>query len=155
MDNTNDSKRFKTWHWDKENITRFISIRKFYIESFNCTCLRILYLLVFHPDANRLFEVSSNLHQVCDTLYDRQLRYHHNIKIFSHFKPMLLERCHIEDVEKLFHSNKEYFVQIKYDGERSQMHMKDGKYKYFTRQGYDITNNPSYGKTSSSGMFIL
>nr|XP_034177241.1 DNA ligase 4 isoform X2 [Osmia lignaria] len=108
-------------------------------------------LQVFHPDANRSFEVSSNLHQVCDTLYDRQLRYHHNIKVFFHFKPMLLERCHIEDVEKLFDSNKEYFIQTKYDGERSQMHMKDGKYKYFTRQGYDITDNPSYGETSSLG----
>ncbi|XP_003701870.1 DNA ligase 4 isoform X1 [Megachile rotundata] len=108
-------------------------------------------LQVFHPDANGLFEVSSNLRKVCDTLYDPHLRYDHSIQVFSHFKPMLLERYKIEDVEKLFASNKEYFVQNKYDGERSQMHMKDGKYKYFTRQGFDITNNSSYGKDSSSG----
>ncbi|XP_054011340.1 DNA ligase 4 isoform X2 [Hylaeus anthracinus] len=108
-------------------------------------------LQVFHRDANALFNVSSNLRQVCDALCDPQLRYNYNIQVFSHFKPMLLERYRIEDTEKLFRNSERYFVQTKYDGERSQMHMKDGKYKYFTRQGYDITNYPSYGETNSSG----
>ncbi|XP_043526731.1 DNA ligase 4 [Frieseomelitta varia] len=108
-------------------------------------------LQVFHRDANSLFNVSSNLQHVCDTLYDPQMRYHHDIQVFSHFKPMLLERCQIEDIEKLFNGNKEYNVQCKYDGERFQMHMKDGKYKYFTRQGYDFTNKSGFGETSSSG----
>ncbi|KOX77101.1 DNA ligase 4, partial [Melipona quadrifasciata] len=108
-------------------------------------------LQVFHRDANSLFNVSSNLQHVCDTLYDPQMRYHHNIQIFSHFKPMLLERCQIEDTEKLFNGNKEYIVQCKYDGERFQMHMKDGKYKYFTRQGFDFTDKSGFGETSSSG----
>lgn len=88
---------------------------------------------------------------MCDTLHDPQSRYHCNIKLFSHFKPMLLERCRIDDAKKLFSNGEQYFSQCKYDGERSQMHMKDGRYKYFTRQGYDITNYPGYGETSSSG----
>ncbi|XP_050487709.1 DNA ligase 4 isoform X2 [Bombus huntii] len=108
-------------------------------------------LQVFHPDADSLFNVSSNLRQICDTLYDPQLRYHHDIQVFSHFKPMLLEECQIENVEKLFNGRKQYFVQCKYDGERSQIHMKNGKYKYFTRQGYDITNKPGFGETTSAG----
>lgn len=72
--------------------------------------------------------------------------------MFSHFKPMLLERCSIEDIEKLFRNSDSYYVQTKYDGERSQLHMANGKFKYFTRNGYDITNNPGYGETGSSGM---
>lgn len=108
-------------------------------------------LSVFHPDANAVYDVSSNLRQVCDRLQDPQLRYHYDIEIFSHFKPMLLERYNIEDVKKLFGKGEVYFVQSKYDGERSQMHMKDGRYKYFTRQGYDITKYPGYGETSSAG----
>ncbi|XP_043255246.1 DNA ligase 4 isoform X1 [Colletes gigas] len=108
-------------------------------------------LQVFHPDANALSDVSTDLRQICETLSDPQLRYHHDIQIFSHFKPMLLERCRIEDTKTLFSKCEQYFVQTKYDGERSQMHMKDGKYKYFTRQGYDITKNYGYGETSSSG----
>lgn len=68
---------------------------------------------------------------------------------------MLLERCQIEDIKKLFNEKEQYFVQCKYDGERSQIHIKDGKYKYFTRQGYDITNNSGFGKTSSSGIYVM
>lgn len=113
-----------------------------------------MFFLVFHPDADSLFNVSSNLRQICDTLYDPQLRYHHDIQVFSHFKPMLLEECQIENVEKLFNGRKQYFVQCKYDGERSQIHMKNGKYKYFTRQGYDITNKPGFGETTSAGILI-
>ncbi|XP_026675159.1 DNA ligase 4 isoform X3 [Ceratina calcarata] len=106
---------------------------------------------VYHPDANSMFEVSSDLHQVCDTLQDPFSRHQQGIKIFSHFKPMLLERYQIEDADKLFANGEQYIVQCKYDGERSQIHMKDGKYKYLTRQGYDITNNPGYGESNSSG----
>lgn len=65
---------------------------------------------------------------------------------------MLLERCNIENIDKLFRSNDLYYVQTKYDGERSQLHMKDGTFKYFTRRGYDITNNSGYGETGSSGI---
>nr|XP_033321134.1 DNA ligase 4 isoform X2 [Megalopta genalis] len=107
-------------------------------------------LAVIHPDANSALDVS-NLHQVCDTLFNNQLRHHYDIKVFSHFRPMLLEKCKIEDTMKLFVRGEQYFVQYKYDGERSQMHMKDGRYKYFTRQGFEITNKPGYGETSSSG----
>ncbi|XP_078034928.1 DNA ligase 4 isoform X2 [Augochlora pura] len=107
-------------------------------------------LAVIHPDANSALNVS-NLHHVCDTLFNNQLRYHHDIKVFSHFRPMLLEKCKIEDTKKLFVRGEQYFVQCKYDGERSQVHMKDGSYKYFTRKGFEITSNPGYGQTSSSG----
>lgn len=65
---------------------------------------------------------------------------------------MLLERCEFENIGKLFRGNDLYYAQTKYDGERSQLHMKDGTFKYFTRRGYDITNNPGYGETGSSGM---
>ena len=65
---------------------------------------------------------------------------------------MLLEHLKIENVENLFRDeSQEYFLQIKYDGERSQIHMKDGKFKYFTRNGHDITGKPAYGESSNSG----
>ncbi|KOC59775.1 DNA ligase 4 [Habropoda laboriosa] len=135
----------------KTNALEFKWITRIILKDLKLGIRKKRILEVFHPDANSLFDVSSNLRYVCDTLYDPQLRYHHDIKVFSHFKPMLLERCRIEDIEKLFSEGEQYFVQAKYDGERSQLHMKDDKYKYFTRQGYDITNNSGYGETSSSG----
>ncbi|XP_032676085.1 DNA ligase 4 isoform X2 [Odontomachus brunneus] len=79
------------------------------------------------------------------------LKIKQDVQLFSHFKPMLLERLSIDDVHKLFSTSTEYYVQIKYDGERSQIHMSHGRYKYFTRNGYDITKKPLLGETASSG----
>ena len=112
----------------------------------------------YHPDADELFGDKSNLRVVCDTLIDPKYRVQKNssnITVLSPFKPMLLERCKIEDVRKFFTDNGAlYFVQTKYDGERSQIHMKDGKFKYYTRHGTDITDNWAYGESKESGGFL-
>lgn len=107
---------------------------------------------VYHLDANDKFLVTNDLHEICNQLHDPKIKLKCSIQIFSHFKPMLLERCGIENIGKLFRGNDLYYAQTKYDGERSQLHMKDGTFKYFTRRGYDITNNPGYGETGSLGM---
>ncbi|XP_029169652.1 DNA ligase 4 [Nylanderia fulva] len=110
---------------------------------------RILH--IYHQDANEKFLVTNDLREICNQLHDPNTKIKCGIQIFSHFKPMLLERCDIKNIEKLFRDNGLYYVQTKYDGERSQLHMKDGKFKYFTRRGYDITKNSGYGETGSSG----
>lgn len=49
---------------------------------------------------------------------------------------MLSQRCDIQDVDKdiINSSNSDhYYVEIKYDGERFQLHCQDGEYKYFSR----------------------
>ncbi|KAM0731149.1 DNA ligase 4 [Formica fusca] len=106
---------------------------------------------IYHQDANEKFLVTNDLREICNQLHDPKTKIKCGIQIFSHFKPMLLERCDIENIEKLFRDNDLYYVQTKYDGERSQLHMKDRKFKYFTRRGYDITKNSGYGETGSSG----
>lgn len=107
---------------------------------------------VYHRDANDKFLVTNDLREICERLHDPKATMSRcDIEIFSHLKPMLLERCDIENIERLFREDNSYYVQSKYDGERSQLHMKDGKYRYFTRRGYDITANPGYGETGTSG----
>ncbi|XP_039307186.1 DNA ligase 4 isoform X4 [Solenopsis invicta] len=110
---------------------------------------RILH--IYHPDANDKFLVTNDLREISNQLYNPKIKMNCSLQIFSHFKPMLLERCNIENIGKLFRDNDLYYVQTKYDGERSQLHMKDGTFKYFTRRGYDITKNSGYGETASSG----
>ncbi|XP_011688012.1 PREDICTED: DNA ligase 4 isoform X2 [Wasmannia auropunctata] len=110
---------------------------------------RILH--IYHPDANDKFDVTSDLREICYELHDPKIKLKCGIQIFSHFKPMLLERCNIENISKLFRGNDLYYVQTKFDGERSQLHMKDGIFKYLTRRGFDITKNSGYGETGSSG----
>ncbi|XP_033227541.1 DNA ligase 4, partial [Belonocnema kinseyi] len=109
-----------------------------------------------HPNAEELFDVTSNLHEVCNRLNVCGSLEKPRIRIFFYVKPMLLERLKIEEVENLFQDpSLEYFVQIKYDGERSQIHMEDGKYKYFTRNGYDRhTYNAGFGESCTSGGFL-
>ncbi|XP_014472206.1 PREDICTED: DNA ligase 4 isoform X2 [Dinoponera quadriceps] len=74
-----------------------------------------------------------------------------DVQLFTHFKPMLLERLNIDDGPKLFSTPAQYYVQVKYDGERSQIHMSRGRYTYFTRNGFDITKRPLLGETESLG----
>ncbi|KAL0100095.1 hypothetical protein PUN28_019510 [Cardiocondyla obscurior] len=109
-------------------------------------------LHIYHSDANDKFLVTNDLREICDELYDPKAKLQCGIRLFSHFKPMLLERCSIENIDKLFRDNDLYYAQTKYDGERSQVHMKDGTFQYFTRKGYDISNKPGYGKTGTSGL---
>ncbi|KYM99364.1 DNA ligase 4 [Cyphomyrmex costatus] len=109
-------------------------------------------LHIYHPDANDKSLVTNDLREICNQLHNPKIKLKCSIQIFSYFKPMLLERCNIENIGKLFRDNDLYYVQTKYDGERSQLHMKNGKFKYFTRRGYDITNKPGYGETGSSGL---
>ncbi|XP_066582786.1 DNA ligase 4-like isoform X2 [Prorops nasuta] len=111
-------------------------------------------LEVYHPDAAAYYNGMSDLYQICERLKNPRIKMQSQIQIFYHFKPMLLEMCSIENIAKLFLQNEQYFVQTKFDGERSQIHMKDGVFKYFTRQGFDITNNSSYGERNSSGGFL-
>ncbi|XP_018312220.1 DNA ligase 4 [Mycetomoellerius zeteki] len=111
---------------------------------------RILH--IYHPDANDKSLVTNDLREICNQLHNPKIKLKKcGIQIFSHFKPMLLERCNIENISELFRDNDLYYVQTKYDGERSQLHMKNGKFKYLTRRGYDITNKYGYGETGSSG----
>lgn len=115
----------------------------------------IFHQIVYHPDAVELSNLNSDLRYLCNELKNPQMRTQHNhwIKIFSHFKPMLLEQLKFENIEKLFENHRTLIVQTKCDGERSQIHMKDGVFKYFTRQGFDISNNESYGQNETSGKF--
>ncbi|EFN81039.1 DNA ligase 4 [Harpegnathos saltator] len=85
------------------------------------------------------------------TIYDSSKKMKQNVQLFSHFKPMLLERLSIDDICKLFSTSKNYYVQTKYDGERSQIHMSHGRYKYFTRNGFEITKKPLLGGIDSLG----
>lgn len=112
----------------------------------------------YHPDADHLYDENSDLRTVCDTLQDRNKKIQKNISnitVLKPFKPMLLERLEILDTGKFFEGNNDgIIVQTKFDGERSQLHMKNGKFKYFTRNGTDITNNTAYGESKSSSGFL-
>ncbi|XP_046628908.1 DNA ligase 4-like isoform X1 [Neodiprion virginianus] len=107
-------------------------------------------LNAYHADAVALFDVSMSLRVVCDKLQNAGIGTKYQIEIFSPFKPMLLERYKIDDIGKFFTNQESYLVETKHDGERFQLHMKDGQFSYFSRNAYNFTE--AYGKSKSSGL---
>jgi DNA ligase-4 len=105
----------------------------------------------FHPDALDLHNVCTNLEKVCKDLRDPSVRLiDSEITLFSSFRPMLAARASINHVEKLM-DHKPFYVEIKYDGDRMQLHKNGDNYMYFSRSGKDYTH--SFGSTPKEGSF--
>lgn len=106
---------------------------------------------VFHQDAEDLFNVKMSLQAVCEMLKDPKVRMHEiEVSLFSPFRPMLGDRGAPSKMEKVM-DNKSFFIETKFDGERMQLHKKNGEYKYFSRGGNDYTH--VYGADEYSGNF--
>lgn len=59
-----------------------------------------------------------------------------SVNLFEPFSPMLSQRCDINNVNKIIKSqNDMFFVDVKLDGERFQLHWDKNKnqFKYFSR----------------------
>ncbi|KAM4537951.1 DNA ligase 4 [Fundulus diaphanus] len=96
-------------------------------------------LQVFHPDATDLYNVSTDLKKVCQQLHDPAVSLSEvSIEIFSAFKPMLAAVANIRNVEKQM-GNSPFYIETKLDGERIQLHKDGDVYKYFSRNGFEYT----------------
>ena len=95
----------------------------------------------FHPDAADLYDVNANLRKVCETLRDPSVRLHEmEIELMAPFRPQLADRGPISRIEKAM-GNKEFYIETKYDGERIQIHRRGGQFKFFSRNGFDFTDD--------------
>lgn len=108
-------------------------------------------LTTFHPDAEVLYDVSNNLMKVCQKLKDVNVRLHEvDVELFSPFRPMLSEECDVKKVDSYLKKSAYFFIETKFDGERFQVHMQDGRFQYFSRNGIDYTN--TYGANDQEGV---
>ena len=109
---------------------------------------------VYHPDADRLFNVCSNLRRVCWELHDRDIHLepeNADVNLMQCFQPQLAQfQAHNFDrmVRRLLASGEEneFWIEEKLDGERMQLHMCqdsiiDGglRFAFFSRKGKDYT----------------
>ncbi|KAI8907593.1 hypothetical protein BC831DRAFT_494611 [Entophlyctis helioformis] len=91
-------------------------------------------LPLFHPDAYARYLVCMDLKAVVSDLRDPQTRItKHEPVVFTPFLPML------------------FGIETKYDGERSLVHMKDGKFMYWSRRGKNHTVD--FGASAQTGRF--
>lgn len=81
------------------------------------------------------------MRKTAEVLFDENVNLHElGIEVFEAFRPMLSKRVDAAVFKKFFKDNREFFVENKFDGERFQLHMADGKFKYFSRNGFDYTS---------------
>lgn len=108
----------------------------------------------WHPSASRLFDITSDLKRVCWQLYDPSVSIStKEIRPFSCFKPQVANFA-MKDYNELISKIgvDMFYIEEKYDGERLQLHMRDGEFKYFSRSGIETTKR--YGSSySQKGTF--
>ena len=72
------------------------------------------------------------------------------VTLFEPFKPMLAERPSGSDMEVVRQTQlakaTEFYVETKYDGERMQLHKNGSKFRFFSRNGNDFTDD--FGSTA-------
>ncbi|XP_077997197.1 DNA ligase 4-like [Glandiceps talaboti] len=94
----------------------------------------------FHQDGEEFYNVTNSLAKVCSDLKDPKVRLNEiAISMFLPFSPMLGERAHVDEVEKIM-NNRSFYIEIKLDGERMQLHKDGDDYKYFSRRSHDYTH---------------
>ncbi|XP_075446837.1 DNA ligase 4 [Ascaphus truei] len=104
---------------------------------------------IFHPDATELHNVTTDLEKVCLQLHDPSVCLSDvSISMFSAFKPMLAAIANIQHIEKQM-NNQSFYIETKLDGERMQMHKNGDVYKYFSRNGFDYTQQ--FGASQHEG----
>lgn len=86
------------------------------------------------------------------TLKNLNTRLHElEVEIFTPFRPMLSLQCDVDVFNQVFKTDKLFYVENKFDGERFQLHMKDDVFKYFSKNGYEYSH--VYGASyNSSGL---
>jgi DNA ligase-4 len=98
-------------------------------------------LQAFHPDARDLFDVTANLRKVCERLRDPEVRLNEiEIQLMQPFKPQLADRIPIRSLDKWL-KGRACYVETKYDGERLQVHKDGNRFRYFSRNGNDFTQD--------------
>ncbi|KIY03939.1 uncharacterized protein Z520_00631 [Fonsecaea multimorphosa CBS 102226] len=109
---------------------------------------------IWHPDAESLFNVSSNLRRVCWELYNPEVRLQDEeagVTLMQCFQPMLAQFKQ-ESLKKVMEAlrptpdDPEFWIEEKLDGERMQMHMITDdshpggrRFRFWSRKAKDYT----------------
>ncbi|KAL8944732.1 MAG: hypothetical protein Q9216_000301 [Gyalolechia sp. 2 TL-2023] len=109
---------------------------------------------IWHPDAESLFNISSNLRRVCWELYDPKIRLEgedRGISLMQCFQPQLAQ-FQMHDFTKMIakmkptEDDRVFWIEEKLDGERMQLHMVDDetspggkRFAFWSRKAKDYT----------------
>ena len=105
----------------------------------------------FHPDGLAFYQVNTNLQSLCEELLNQPEKKMDQctVSVFQPFCPMLSNRCDTPDAIPDIMKNEEFWIETKLDGERIQLHMDNGVFKWFSRNSHDYTY--LYGSSKEEG----
>lgn len=107
----------------------------------------------FHPNAYEVFNSSTDLKQVCDYVLDpNSSKDFKGIQLFRPVRSMLAARIELEQIVPSF-KGKKFCIEIKFDGERIQIHKLGNSLRFFTRSGKDFTERHNYRKVLQDAIF--
>ena len=91
---------------------------------------------IYHPKASEYFQYCSNLEMVVKELKDPNIFV--DIQAFSVFQPFSPQLAKFSDFNNMeILGLEQFWIETKWDGERMQMHYKDGKFRWWSRNIYD------------------
>lgn len=99
----------------------------------------------WHPDADKLFNVTSSLRKVCWELYDPETRLQDkdtDIKLFQCYQPQLAnfsKRDLQQVVNAMGGGETPFWIEEKLDGERIQLHKRGKEFRFFSRKAKEYT----------------
>lgn len=102
----------------------------------------VIFFRTWHPDAPTLFNICNNLSKVFWLLVDPEKRLDPeqlNVQLMYPFLPQLSQKLSISYDKLCNKMNNEFFIEEKMDGDRMIMHMKDSKFKFYSRRTKDYT----------------
>lgn len=102
----------------------------------------VIFLRCWHPDAPRLINICGSLNKVFWCLTDPQKRLSQeelNVQILFPFLPQLSHKLSISYDQLCDKMNHDFIIEEKMDGDRMIMHMKDSKFKFFSRRKKDYS----------------
>lgn len=109
-------------------------------------------LKIYHPKAKDLqnhFGCLSKLTEIIETGGDIDGELTKIvIEPLFHVRPMLCQRLDMSKLDEILKRN-DFYSETKMDGERFQIHIKNGEFRYFSRNGFDFTK--SYGISRYEG----
>ena len=128
------------------NATELMWVIRIILKQMKVGATEKTFFAAFHPDAENLFNVSSSLKRVCWELHDPIVRLDNTEKgvmLLSCFQPQLaqFQKGGLEDTVKVMQRGgaEEFWIEEKLDGERMQMHMSEGVFKWWSRKAKDYT----------------
>ncbi|XP_070497107.1 DNA ligase 4 [Chironomus tepperi] len=119
--------------------TDFKWIVKIILKNMNLKININKFLTHYHPLALLLFEKFPHLSKVCEIIDNNNAEREARDKVepFVPIRPMLSQKFS-SDMNGMINTTA-FYQEIKFDGERFQIHMENGVYKYFSRNGYDFS----------------